>query len=60
VLAGIALSHSIASMLYGVEPIDPLTYAIGVLATLAVVLLAGYVPARRAASIDPMQALRSE
>ena len=59
-LAGIALSHSIASMLYGVEPIDPLTYGLGILATLVVVLLAGYVPARRAASIDPIQALRSE
>jgi ABC-type antimicrobial peptide transport system permease subunit len=47
-------------MLYGVQPLDPLTYALGTLTTLAAVLLAAYVPARRAADIDPMQALRSE
>lgn len=60
VLAAMAVGHSIASMLYGVQPLDPLTYALGILTTLAAVLLAAYVPARRAADIDPMQALRSE
>lgn len=49
-----------ASQLYGVKIYDPLTFAaaVGVLGIFAVVV--GYLPARRAASIDPMQALRME
>ncbi len=57
-MAGISLAKS--SMIYGVHPWDPLTM-VGVIALLlCVALLACYVPARRAASVDPMQALRSE
>ena len=49
----------VTRLLFGVEPTDPLTYAT-VLATLtAVAALACLVPARRAAAIDPMQALRA-
>jgi len=56
--AGIAMLMS--SMLLGVEPLDPLSLgsATGVLIT--VVLLASLVPARRAAAIDPMDALRNQ
>ena len=56
----LALSRSIAGMLYGVSPVDPLTLT-GVVAIVVVVAaLAAFVPALRAARVDPMEALREE
>lgn len=49
-----------ASMLYGVQPHDALTFAVVPLLMMAIATAASYIPARRAASIDPMQALRAE
>ena len=54
----IALSGLIGSLLYGVTPTDPLTFAAMVTLLLGISGLAGYLPARRAARIDPMVALR--
>src|SRR5579863_944967 len=56
-LAGLRL---IASMLYGVKPVDPLTLVAGALLMLGTAALAGYLSARRAARVDPMVALRYE
>ena len=54
------LARLMASLLYGVRPGDPVVYA-GVIATIAVVaLLSSWMPARQAARMDPMQALRDE
>ena len=57
-MAGISLARS--SIIYGVHPWDPITILSVVVVLMLVALLASYVPARRAASVDPMQALRSE
>ena len=57
-LTGLALAYAVASLLFGVGPTDPATYAT-VAATLALVALAaGYFPARRALADDPIRALR--
>jgi len=58
-LAGsLALTRSLASLLYGVPATDPLTYAAVAALVSAVALLACWLPARRAVRIDPVEALR--
>jgi ABC-type antimicrobial peptide transport system permease subunit len=47
-------------VLYGVEPGDPLTYGIVVASMLAVATFASFMPARRAATVDPAIAFRSD
>jgi putative ABC transport system permease protein len=56
----ILLSRLVRSQLYNVSPTDPLVIAAGVLLVAVVVVLSALLPARRAASVEPMQALRSE
>jgi putative ABC transport system permease protein len=60
-LIGAALvSHSMKSLLFGVQPTDPIVYVAVSLVLIAVALLASYLPARRASKIDPIVALRDE
>ena len=59
-LASLGLGRVIASFLFGVGASDPLTLAGVSLASLAVAALASYLPARRAARLDPVQAIRDE
>jgi len=56
----LATGRLIASLLYGVHPVDPISIAATVTLLGAASLLAGYIPARRAAKVDPMVALRCE
>jgi ABC-type antimicrobial peptide transport system permease subunit len=55
-----ALSSLLRSQLYGVSPGDPLSLIAAVLVVSAVALLAALIPARRAATLDPVTALRTE
>jgi predicted permease len=56
----LAVTRLIKGLLFGLGANDPLTIALSVLAMLAIAALAGYLPARRAASVDPITVLRRE
>jgi len=58
--AAAMLSSSIASLLFGVRPVDPVTFAIVPLLLAGVAAAAIWVPARRATRVDPMEALRQD
>jgi predicted permease len=58
--AAIGAGHLIASRLFGVRPWDPLMLSGATLLLGLAALIAGFIPARRAASVDPVQALRAE
>jgi predicted permease len=60
VVVALALTRLMSTMLFGVKPTDVLTFASVAGLLCAIALLACYLPARRAAALDPMQALRSE
>jgi predicted permease len=58
--AAAAFSRLMSSLLFGVAPFDPATYGATAAAVLVAATAATYIPARRAASVDPMETLRGE
>lgn len=59
-LAAVAASHLLQSLLFGVGPFDPMVLALAAIFVLMLALTASLLPAQRAASIDPMKALRTD
>jgi ABC-type antimicrobial peptide transport system permease subunit len=59
-LAALALARVVNAQLFGVDKFDPLVFAGATLAIVCVAALAGYLPASRAARVDPLIALRYE
>jgi macrolide transport system ATP-binding/permease protein len=58
--AALAGARMVGTMLYGIAPRDTRTIAVSAVVLLASAALAGYIPARRAALVDPMAALRDD
>ena len=56
----LALGRVVASLLYGLKPWDPATFAVAATMLILVALAASWIPARRAAGVDPIRALRHE
>ena len=59
-LAAAGLSRLMSSLLFGVSPHDPITYVAVPFVLVAAAVLASYLPARRVASVDPVEALKAE
>jgi len=60
IVGAVALTRVLSNLLYNVTPTDPLTVALVSLTLMGIALPASYIPARRTARIDPMEALRYE
>jgi putative ABC transport system permease protein len=60
-LAGAAaVTRVLGSLLFGVNPVDPLTYTVVSIGLIAAAIMASYIPALRAMGVDPLEALRAE
>jgi predicted permease len=59
-VAAVALGRLMSSVLFGVSPLDPIAYVAAVGVTITAAALASYLPARRAAMINPIETLRAE
>jgi ABC-type antimicrobial peptide transport system permease subunit len=60
IAGALVLTRFLSSLLYGVNPADPLTFVVVPLILVVVAVTASYIPARRATRVDPMVALRYE
>jgi putative ABC transport system permease protein len=60
IVAAFALTRLVSGLLYGVAPADPLSFVISAVVLLAIAVVSSYLPARRAAEVDPLVALKAE
>jgi ABC-type antimicrobial peptide transport system permease subunit len=60
ILAAVALTRIMASFLFAVSPVDPITYVAVAAGLVAVAAAASYVPAYRASTVNPVEALRTD
>jgi ABC-type antimicrobial peptide transport system permease subunit len=60
VAAAMGLSRWVSSLLFGVTALDPATYVASAFIVCAAALIASYIPARRASSVDPVESLRAD
>ena len=60
IVAALALTRLMSSLLFGIEPTDPATFAVASISLLSAAAVSSYLPARRAAAVNPVEALRSE
>jgi len=60
IAGALSLTRLMSSLLYGTQPADPMTFLAVIFVLSAVAIAASYIPARRAAKIEPMAALRHE
>ena len=60
IAAAIVSLRLMTSLLFGVSPVDPLTYSLATIAVAAIAWLACYMPSRRASAVNPVNALRAE
>jgi ABC-type antimicrobial peptide transport system permease subunit len=58
--ASVGLMRLMKSLLFGISPLDPLTYAAVPVVLVTAAVLASYLPARRASAVDPVEALKAE
>jgi ABC-type antimicrobial peptide transport system permease subunit len=59
-VAATALMQLMKTLLFGVRPLDPITFIVVPIILAAAAAIASYLPARRAAAVDPVEALRAE
>ena len=60
VVSAVALARLMSSLLFGVSPLDPAAYVAALVIIIGAAALATYLPARRAAQLDPIETLRAE
>jgi predicted permease len=60
IVAALALTRLMSSLLFGISPVDPTTFLAVPIVLFGAVVVASYLPARRAASVDPVDALRAD
>jgi ABC-type lipoprotein release transport system permease subunit len=59
-VAAALVTRVLEGMLYDIQPLDPISFAGGAVILVALALIASLIPARRAASVNPVEALRAE